>query len=297
MLTRCPHCETTFRVSPEQLKLRQGKVRCGACHGVFDALDRLTDEPTVVAVPTPAPAPAVPEPPIAGESPLEEGAEPELVEIAMPETESEPAAHEAEPSPEPASSPEPVPEPPLPEPAPEPAPASEAVEASQVESRLPQDGANAMRPWTLGMLGLAFLAVLQSMLLFRVELAVMAPGLRPVLEAACAPFGCSVPLPQKPELVGIESSDLAPGEHGRLLLSAALRNRAPFVQAYPHLELTLTDARDEAVLRKVLTPADFLPAGMAVAEGFAAQGEVPVKLTLDAGDAPAVGYRLYLFYP
>ncbi len=39
MLTRCPHCRTAFRVTPEQLKMRQGRVRCGACHTVFDALD------------------------------------------------------------------------------------------------------------------------------------------------------------------------------------------------------------------------------------------------------------------
>ncbi|GHT94457.1 hypothetical protein FACS1894116_08490 [Betaproteobacteria bacterium] len=41
MLTRCPSCQTVFRLSPEQLNARQGKVRCGHCFNPFNALDYL----------------------------------------------------------------------------------------------------------------------------------------------------------------------------------------------------------------------------------------------------------------
>jgi predicted Zn finger-like uncharacterized protein len=41
MQTRCPDCQTVFRVTPEQLKARAGKVRCGQCQSVFNALDSL----------------------------------------------------------------------------------------------------------------------------------------------------------------------------------------------------------------------------------------------------------------
>ncbi|MBP7488471.1 MAG: zinc-ribbon domain-containing protein, partial [Azospira sp.] len=46
ILTRCPQpeCQTTFRVTPEQLKARGGKVRCGQCQHVFNALEHLLDE-------------------------------------------------------------------------------------------------------------------------------------------------------------------------------------------------------------------------------------------------------------
>jgi len=37
--TRCPGCGTVFRVSPAQLSLREGQVRCGHCRAVFDAND------------------------------------------------------------------------------------------------------------------------------------------------------------------------------------------------------------------------------------------------------------------
>jgi predicted Zn finger-like uncharacterized protein len=36
--TRCPHCKSTFEVTPSQLSAAGGKVRCGACMEVFDAL-------------------------------------------------------------------------------------------------------------------------------------------------------------------------------------------------------------------------------------------------------------------
>ena len=37
--TRCPGCATVFRVTPAQLALREGQVRCGHCRAVFDATD------------------------------------------------------------------------------------------------------------------------------------------------------------------------------------------------------------------------------------------------------------------
>ncbi|WP_165856181.1 DUF3426 domain-containing protein [Marinobacter sp. JSM 1782161] len=38
-LTRCPHCDTRFRVTEEQLGIARGKVRCGNCMEVFNALE------------------------------------------------------------------------------------------------------------------------------------------------------------------------------------------------------------------------------------------------------------------
>jgi predicted Zn finger-like uncharacterized protein len=41
MITYCPQCATRFRVSPEQLAVRQGMVRCGQCGSVFNALEQV----------------------------------------------------------------------------------------------------------------------------------------------------------------------------------------------------------------------------------------------------------------
>ncbi|HEY4366392.1 MAG TPA: DUF3426 domain-containing protein [Steroidobacteraceae bacterium] len=44
MLTQCPNCQTTFRVTSEILRVAHGQVRCGRCHTQFDALERLIEE-------------------------------------------------------------------------------------------------------------------------------------------------------------------------------------------------------------------------------------------------------------
>ncbi len=50
MYTQCLNCETLFRVSAADLRAGHGKVRCGACNTVFNALYHLHDEPP--AIPT-----------------------------------------------------------------------------------------------------------------------------------------------------------------------------------------------------------------------------------------------------
>ena len=68
MLTRCPSCATHFRVTPEQLKARTGRVRCGECQNVFNALDSLIEEPVVASASMPLvavpPAPTIEEIPL-----------------------------------------------------------------------------------------------------------------------------------------------------------------------------------------------------------------------------------------
>lgn len=82
LATRCPSCDTAFRVVPDQLRLADGWVRCGRCGEVFDASQALVaaaagregdgaasafapDEETRMAAPVEAPAvpPAAAEPP------------------------------------------------------------------------------------------------------------------------------------------------------------------------------------------------------------------------------------------
>src|SRR3712207_6222700 len=41
LATQCPHCQTTFRVAHDQLKLRAGLVRCGACKQIFNGIENL----------------------------------------------------------------------------------------------------------------------------------------------------------------------------------------------------------------------------------------------------------------
>ena len=42
LITRCPHCATTFRVTPLHLQAHGGDVRCGRCTEVFNAFSTLS---------------------------------------------------------------------------------------------------------------------------------------------------------------------------------------------------------------------------------------------------------------
>ena len=54
MVTQCPHCRTAFNVTPDQLFLRDGQVRCSHCRQVFDGLVNLTSlEALQAGVPPP----------------------------------------------------------------------------------------------------------------------------------------------------------------------------------------------------------------------------------------------------
>jgi len=44
MHTRCTHCDTAFRITPEVLSYARGRVRCGQCLRTFDALEHLSEE-------------------------------------------------------------------------------------------------------------------------------------------------------------------------------------------------------------------------------------------------------------
>jgi hypothetical protein len=119
------------------------------------------------------------------------------------------------------------------------------------------------------------------------------------LTALCGALRCEIrPLPEIGAL-SIEASDLQadPAHRGLLILSATLRNRAGFSTAYPYLELTLTDAKDEVVVRRAIAPADYLKASTDSAGGIPGNGEVGIKLFIDASMTSQAGYRLYLFYP
>ncbi len=48
LATRCPHCDTLFRVSLSQLQVHKGLVRCGSCQSIFSGVEQLTAADTEV---------------------------------------------------------------------------------------------------------------------------------------------------------------------------------------------------------------------------------------------------------
>ena len=310
MKTRCPDCQTVFRVTAEQLKARAGTVRCGHCQVVFNGLDNLLDEQNTVATIPHAPAPLSEIP--AQAAPFTE--KPETT-TEQPENSSFVPEHEEEPS---ASVAEEIPP-----------DAEEFLDSSTTQEIgkaagliLPRETSEipGYSKWAEGVVTpplflpeekpshrlfslAAVLLVLglagQMVFYYRSELAVTLPSLRPLLESFSQILDSPLPLPAHAELVSIETSDLqTDAARGNLLvLNATLRNRAAYGQAYPSLELSLTDTQDAAIARKVFGPKDYLPGKFPADQPFAANSDIPIRLWIETRDLSAAGYRLFVFYP
>lgn len=155
--------------------------------------------------------------------------------------------------------------------------------------------------WTLGCVALAGVAAVQLVYVFRTEVARSYPALRPALEEACATLGCSVPYPREAsdEKIKIESSEFFAdsGGAGRYRLVATIANHVSYAQAWPSLELTVTDRFDMAIARRVLPPEAWLPENVRNEPAFPGHGEVTANLSLNLDQLAASGYRLYVFYP
>ena len=286
LVTRCSTCSTAFRVSPAQIAARGGRVRCGKCSAVFDGVANLLTDEAVAALPDEPSAQmglfehegertAAPdaEPTAPGPADLAGAAD---SRAALPKISSAPILDRS-----------PVPD-----------PTRKRVVPAFLASERPRVAYTFV--WgLLAVLALGALA-LQAALHFRTELGVLLPQTRPHLEAACEMLACEFRLPRRADLMSIESSDLQADSQrpGVIVLNALLRNRAPFAQEYPDLELTLTDQGERAVIRRVLRPAEYLQEKRAaIPLGMGGGGEESVRIYFETGGILATGYELFLFYP
>lgn len=154
-------------------------------------------------------------------------------------------------------------------------------------------------PWGLAVAALLLTTAAQGLLWSRHDIAREFPATRRLFEAACAQIGCSMPWPRLSAQISIDASDLHPrGERdGQFELSGTLHNKAGFDQAYPHLEVTLTDVFNRALVRRALPPEVWLPPNLKGTSAFAAGADIAFTIYLDAGNQSATGYKLYAFYP
>ncbi len=162
----------------------------------------------------------------------------------------------------------------------------------------PQSRLRPSRLWWLASAFLLLALAVQGGYRYRGEIAVLLPEAKPLVQSICAELGCDVPLPRRAELLSIESSDLqADGTHPSVMvLTATLRNRAGFIQAFPALELSLTSTEGQTVARRVLTPRDYASQSTRSEPGFAAGSELQIRVYIEAAALKPTGYRLYLFY-
>ena len=258
-ITQCPKCSTRFKVTDAQLDAHDGLVRCGHCHEVFDADDHLHDD-------EPSRQLSLPIEPVYTEGEFD------LTPIAnVPELEEEPTTLAQQ--------------------------VQFVEELTDEVIEIPPKKTSWLTVFLAFLLMLLLLA--QAAYFFRIEIGANLPGLKPALEDYCALLKCTVALPQNSDLITIESSELESNpDHGDVVtLHALIHNQASYAQAFPSLELTLTNLQDQAVARRVFVPKDYLKAGEDEKIGFPAKRDLDIKLHLDTTDLKPSGYRLFLFYP
>jgi predicted Zn finger-like uncharacterized protein len=127
-------------------------------------------------------------------------------------------------------------------------------------------------------------------------LAARVPALKPVLDTWCEAVGCVLKPPRAPEFLQIESSAYDPLGEDLYRLTLTLRNTASWPIAYPAIELTITDASEQALVRRVLLPGDLRTQGEQM-DAHSAH-ELTIYLRSSLAIAPGLsGYRLTAFYP
>ena len=327
MITRCPACGTMFNVVADQLKVSQGWVRCGQCADVFDASLHLQgdnkpqpstqDEAALQTGQAPQVArPAVVQPP-AAESPLEDDFESALRAAVTASEAAKSREDEAHFVPPPAFA-EPYAPPVIGSSADtaskslnEEIHAEESAAAAEEVSFVKHARRQAFWKKLWVRMSLAAIAVLltcglllQIALQHRDQLVQLEPRLKPVAQALCSSLGCQLSPPKKIDAVVIDSSTFTKLGAESFKLSFSIKNLGGTPVAMPSLEVTLTDTQDQALLRRVLSPAQFGVNTALLSAGADFQGaivlDVSAAATARSGspiNTRVAGYRLLAFYP
>lgn len=306
LVTSCPSCNATFYVLPDQLAAHRGDVRCGKCEHVFNALDRLAevaDEETLNK-----PEPIAQEPiiedvsapvdiEIIAESDAAASVEPDASLLADSQEESKQATGILNQEPPAISITD----------------YSIPASASILSPTMMDDAAknktgktsrtsriSGYAKFLIFLLALILLlaGLAQAVYYLRSDIAARWPQYRPILEQACQHLQCKVELPKNADLIVIDDSDLQEDvdRQGLIHLYATLINTAGHAQAYPLLELTLTDVNDKPLLRRVFKAEEYLPASANIRRGVLSNEEINIKLSLTASGEAVAGYRLFVTY-
>ncbi|MCC8539542.1 DUF3426 domain-containing protein [Xanthomonas axonopodis pv. poinsettiicola] len=136
------------------------------------------------------------------------------------------------------------------------------------------------RQWAL-LVGLVGVLGLQIVIADRAHLAGDARW-RPLVSAACAVLRCSLPAWREPAALTLLNREVRPlpGMPGVLQIQASFRNDARWAQAWPWLQLSLSDVDGRVIGTRVLAPQEYL-------------GQAPAEQdTLAPGQAVQVAFRV-----
>ncbi len=267
MHTRCPHCDTRFKITLEHLNLAQGAVRCGRCLKTFDGKAHLidqpnnnqTDEPKDTAAPNKAPATDKPT-----EHAKASAKQDTKTPSTAPDKPKQVSAH------------------------------SEDLMAELDQQTIVHHPISPLK-LLLGLslsLVLTLTLVLQYIYFNRNHLAQNIET-RPWLEQMCQVTGCELPLMRNPKQIKLISRKISshPDHPNALLVQAEMHNEASYVQAFPSLQLTLLDIAGKTLSARRFNPSEYLSPDTPFEQGLGAKETYLFALELVDPGAKAVGFE------
>ncbi len=266
-ITYCPFCQTQFIASEQQLNRHDGQVRCGQCLQLFNAkaqiLNTLPDD--------------VSENNGDQNQALSETTIQELVaEDSSAITDAIVPANAV-----------------LDQPA-----YLDDIASKNKLKRSIVNKPNRRWAWLIGICVLIVSALAQSVYFLRDSIAVDYPHIKPFLVKACEPIHCKISLPQQIEFLVVDDSDIKedPERSGLMRFSTTLINIGNHAVAFPNLELTLTDVNEQPVLRRMLTPKQYLTAPSEIEKGLNAGESLQISLPFTTDGLSVAGYRVFVTY-
>ena len=161
----------------------------------------------------------------------------------------------------------------------------------------------------LGLISLMLLAalILQWVVRQKDVLAAQEPRLAPWLQALCRPLGCEIRPLRRIESIVIDSSSFSKTGPDSYRLIFVFKNTGAAALEIPALEVTLTDSQDQALVRRIVMPAQFGAAAATLGAHSELAGAVSLKVSRDGAQGasastqarplPVAGYRILAFYP
>ncbi|MFV1997896.1 MAG: DUF3426 domain-containing protein, partial [Acidiferrobacterales bacterium] len=149
--------------------------------------------------------------------------------------------------------------------------------------------------WGLGNLLVLMVLAIQITWFFSTELG-RKPGLRPQVLWVCKYLGCIIQPQIDAGLIELANTRVSP--HPRyadvLRLRATLINRASFSQAYPLIEVSLSNRNGELVGRRTYRPADYLGKKKNLPKNMIPNVIVRAKLEITSPNRRADGFEIRL---
>ena len=236
MYTQCPECLTVYSADAAAIARGHGTVRCSHCSAVFDALRTLADN-----LP-PEPFDHLPE----------QGHDTDPPQLGVPVYRPAPqVVFTFDPDEKPRH--------------------RETRRGTPAFAHEGRQGKRRRWPWAAGV-GVLALGLAGQLAYAERDRLLNTERVRSLLDTGCEHLGCTLPLRHDAARLELLSRDIRPHPSvpGALIISATLRNAADFSQAYPDVEITLSDLDENRVAMRRFRPREYLGDARLMSGGLAA---------------------------